>query len=224
MITGELKTKIDAVWNDFWSGGISNPLEVMEQLTLLLFIKGLDEVQTRAERKANRTSQPIEQVIFPDGTFTPEGRAEGRPYADLRWDWFKDLPAREMFDLVENYVFPFIQERSANSTHGRHMKGGRFTIPTPGLLQKAGGGLDTIPMDDRDTKGDVYEYMLSKIATAGQNGQFRPPRHIIQLMVEMTEPTPGDEICDPASGTSGFLVAASEHLRTRYPEMLSDPV
>jgi type I restriction enzyme M protein len=224
MITGELKTKIDAVWNDFWSGGISNPLEVMEQLTLLLFIKGLDEAQTRAERKANRTGQPIEQVIFPDGTFTPEGRTEGRPYADLRWSRFTSLQARQIFDLVENYVFPFIQERSANSTHGKHMKGARFTIPTPGLLQKAVDGLDAIPMEDRDTKGDVYEYMLSKIATAGQNGQFRTPRHIIQLMVEMTEPTPGDEICDPASGTSGFLVAASEHLRTRYPEMLTDPV
>ncbi len=223
MITGDLRHKIDAVWNDFWSGGISNPLEVMEQLTLLLFIKGLDEAQTRAERKANRLGQPIEGPIFPTGDFTPEGKITSRAYADLRWDRFKNLPAAEMFEVVEDYVFPFLQERSATSTHGKHMRGARFTIPTPGLLQKAVDGLDAIPMDDRDTKGDVYEYMLSKIATAGQNGQFRTPRHIIKLMVEMTAPTPSDTICDPASGTCGFLVAAGEHLRERHPEMLTDP-
>ena len=223
MITGDLRNKIDAVWNDFWSGGISNPLEVMEQLTLLLFIKGLDEAQTRAERKANRLGQPVGDPIFPDGDFTPEGKAKSRPYADLRWDRFKNLPAAEMFEVVDEYVFPFLQERSATSTHGRHMRGARFTIPTPGLLQKAVDGLDAIPMEDRDTKGDVYEYMLGKIATAGQNGQFRTPRHIIKLMVEMTAPTPTDTICDPAAGTCGFLVAAGEHLRERHPDMLTDP-
>ncbi len=222
MITGELRTKIDAVWNDFWSGGISNPLEVMEQLTLLLFIKGLDESQTRAERKANRTGAAIERPIFPDGTFTPEGKTTGRPYADLRWDRLKNMPAKEMYDVVENYVFPFLQERTATTTHGKHMRGARFTIPTPGLLQKAVDGLDAIPMEDRDTKGDVYEYMLGKIATAGKNGQFRTPRHIIQLMVEMMEPTPKDIICDPAVGTAGFLVAAAEYLRRHHPTMLTD--
>jgi len=174
MITGELKSKIDAVWNDFWSGGISNPLEVMEQLTLLLFIKGLDETQTRAERKANRTGQPIEDVIFPEGTFTPEGKTTGRPYADLRWDRLKNLPAKEMFDVVEKFVFPFLQERTAASTHGKHMKGARFTIPTPALLQKAVDGLDSIPMEDRDTKGDVYEYMLAKVANPSPRPASRP--------------------------------------------------
>ncbi len=222
MITGELRTKIDAVWNDFWSGGISNPLEVMEQLTLLLFIKGLDEAQTRAERKANRTGAAIERPIFPDGTFTPEGKRTGRPYADLRWDRLKNMPANEMYDVVENYVFPFLQERTATTTHGKHMRGARFTIPMPGLLQKAVDGLDAIPMEDRDTKGDVYEYMLAKIATAGQNGQFRTPRHIIELMVEMMAPTPKDIICDPAVGTAGFLVAAGEYLRRHHPTMLAD--
>lgn len=222
MITGELKTKIDAVWNDFWSGGISNPLEVMEQLTLLLFIKGLDEAQTRAERKANRTGSAIERPVFPDGTFTPEGKTTGRPYADLRWDRLKNMPAKEMYDVVENYVFPFLQERAATTTHGKHMRGARFTIPTPGLLQKAVDGLGAIPMEDRDTKGDVYEYMLAKIATAGQNGQFRTPRHIIGLMVEMVAPTPKDIICDPAVGTAGFLIAAAEYLRRHHPTMLTD--
>ena len=180
VIAGELKSKIDAVWNDFWSGGISNPLEVMDQLTYLLFIKGLDERQTLAENKANRTGKPIEHPIFPNGEhFTPEGMAAGRPYADLRWSHFKHTSAQDMFDVVASYVFPFMQARAANSTHTAHMKDARLTIPTAALLQKAVDGLDDIPMEDRDTKGDVYEYMLSKIATAGENGQFRTPRHII---------------------------------------------
>ena len=223
MITGELRTKIDAVWNDFWSGGISNPLEVMEQLTYLLFIKALDERQTLAENKANRTGQPIDEVIFPEGgDFLPDGLVSGRPYGDLRWSRFKHLPAADMFGVVEKYVFPFLHQRAEDSTHAKHMRGGRLTIPTPGLLQKAVDGLDAIPMADRDTKGDVYEYMLSKIATAGQNGQFRTPRHIIKLMVEMVAPQPDDMICDPASGTCGFLVAAGEYIRNHHPSALTD--
>lgn len=224
MITGELKSQIDAVWNDFWSGGISNPLEVMEQLTYLLFIKGLDEQQTLAENKANRTGQPIESPVFPVGDFTPEGRAVGVPYQNLRWSRFKELGnAQSMFDLVTDYVFPFLQERAKDTTHAKHMGDAKLTIPTPALLQKAVDGLDAIPMNDRDTKGDVYEYMLGKIATAGQNGQFRTPRHIIELMVAMTAPTPTDTICDPASGTCGFLVAASQYIRETHPNTLSDP-
>ncbi len=224
MITGELKSQIDAVWNDFWSGGISNPLEVMEQLTYLLFIKGLDEQQTLAENKANRTGDPIEAPVFPAGDFTPEGRASGVPYEEMRWSRFKELGnAKVMFDLVADYVFPFLQERAKNSTHARHMRDAKLSIPTPALLQKAVDGLDAIPMNDRDTKGDVYEYMLGKIATAGQNGQFRTPRHIIELMVAMTAPTPTDTICDPASGTCGFLVAAGQYIRDQHPSAFSDP-
>ena len=225
MITGELKRQIDAVWNDFWSGGISNPLEVMEQLTYLLFVKALDEQQTLAENKANRTHEPIpaEDDIFPEGQeFRPEGRAEGRPHSDLRWSRFKNRPAKEMFDIVENYVFPFLQQRAGESSHAKHMRDARLTIPTSALLQKAVDGLDAVGMADRDTKGDVYEYMLSKIATAGQNGQFRTPRHIIELMVEMMAPQPGDVICDPASGTCGFLVGAGEHIRREHPGALTD--
>ncbi|MCY4518475.1 MAG: class I SAM-dependent DNA methyltransferase [Acidimicrobiaceae bacterium] len=226
MVTGELKRQIDAVWNDFWSGGISNPLEVMEQLTYLLFVKALDEQQTLAENKANRTGEPIpaEDDIFPEEqVFQPEGRAEGRPYRDLRWSWFKSLPPAEMFDIVENYVFPFLQQRADESTHAKHMTGAKLTIPTPGLLQKAVDGLDAVEMQDRDTKGDVYEYMLSKIASAGQNGQFRTPRHIIELMVEMMAPQPDDVICDPASGTCGFLVGAGEYIRREHPSALTRP-
>ncbi len=223
MITGELKSKIDSVWNDFWSGGISNPLEVMEQLTYLLFIKGLDERQTLAERKAHRTGKPIADVVFPSGTFTPDGAAIGRSYEDLRWSRFKNFEPKDMFEVVGRYVFPFLQDRATDSTHSAHMKDARLTIPTAALLQKAVDGLDAIPMEDRDTKGDVYEYMLAKIATAGQNGQFRTPRHIIQLMVEMTAPVPGDTICDPASGTCGFLVSAAEHVRNNYAKELLEP-
>ena len=226
MVTGELRRQIDAVWNDFWSGGISNPLEVMEQLTYLLFVKALDEQQTLAENKANRTGRPIppEDDIFPAGQeFRPEGRAEGRPYGNMRWSRFKHLSAKEMYEVVGNYVFAFLQQRAAHSSHAQHMAGARFTIPTPALLQKAVDGLDAVPMADRDTKGDVYEYMLSKIATAGQNGQFRTPRHIIELMVAMTAPQPDDVICDPASGTCGFLVGAGEHIRRRHPGALTDP-
>ena len=224
MVTGELKRQIDAVWNDFWSGGISNPLEVMEQLTYLLFIKALDEQQTLAENKANRTGEPIEDDIFPEGQeFRPEGRAKGRLYGDLRWSRFKNRPAAEMFDIVENYVFPFLQVRAGESSHAKHMRDARFTIPTAALLEKAVDKLDAVEMQDRDTKGDVYEYMLSKIATAGQNGQFRTPRHIIELMVEMTVPQPDDVICDPASGTCGFLVGAGEYIRREHPSALTSP-
>ena len=222
MVTGELKRQIDAVWNDFWSGGMANPLAVMEQLTYLLFIKALDEQQTLAENKANRTGEPIEDDVFPEGEeFRPEGRAEGRPYRALRWSRFKHLPPAEMFDVVENYVFPLLQVRAGHSTHAKHMRDARLTIPTARLLQKAVDGLDAVPMVDRDTKGDVYEYMLSKIASAGQNGQFRTPRHIIQLMVEMTAPQPDDVICDPACGTCGFLVGAGEYIRRTHPSALN---
>ncbi|MXW42912.1 MAG: SAM-dependent DNA methyltransferase, partial [Acidimicrobiia bacterium] len=154
--------------------------------------------------------------------FHPEGRARGRPYNDLRWSRFKNMAPAEMYEVVDEYVFPFLEERAEKSTHAQHMKDARLTIPTAALLQKAVDGLDAIPMADRDTKGDVYEYMLSKIATAGQNGQFRTPRHIIRLMVEMVAPQPDDLICDPASGTCGFLVAAEDYIRDNHPTALTD--
>ena len=217
MITGTLKSQIDSVWDDFWSGGISNPLEVMEQLTYLLFIRALDEEQTRAENKAARTGQPIDNPVFPEGT-----DPKGQPYENLRWSRFKNLAPAEMYKTVDEHVFPFLHHIAEDTTHAQHMAAARLTIPTPALLQKAVDGLDAVPMEDRDTKGDVYEYMLAKIATAGENGQFRTPRHIIKLMVEMMAPTPKDIICDPASGTCGFLVAASEHIRDKHPTALFD--
>jgi len=219
VVTGELRSQIDGIWNSFWSGGISNPLEVMEQLTYLLFLKRLDDLQTLEENRANRLGEPVARTIFPVGDDD-----RGHPYADYRWSRFKNMAPAEMFTVVGDHVFPFLRTLGGEgSTYATHMRDARFTIPTPGLLQKAVDGLDSVPMVDRDTKGDVYEYMLSKIATAGQNGQFRTPRHIIQLMVEMTAPTPTDVICDPAAGTCGYLVGAGEYIRHNHPEALRDP-
>ncbi len=225
MITGELKSKVDRIWDAFWSGGISNPLEVMEQITYLLFIKRLDDLHTLEENKAGRLGEPMARTIFPDGYdgLAHEGHPDGRPYGDLRWSRFKHLAPAEMHEVVGEHVFPFLRTLGGEgSTYATHMKDARYTIPNAALLRKAVDGLDEIPMVDRDTKGDVYEYMLSKIASAGQNGQFRTPRHIIQLMVEMVAPTPTDVICDPACGTCGFLVAAGEYVRHHHPEALRD--
>lgn len=207
-MTGTLKSQIDQIWNAFWSGGISNPMEVIEQMTYLLFIKRLDELQTVQEKKAHRLKQPIESPIF------------GPKQENLRWSVFRQLgDPTALYQTVSERVFPFIKTlggEGGTSTYSAHMKDARFTIPTPALLTKVVDMLDAIPMDDRDTKGDLYEYMLGKIASAGQNGQFRTPRHIIKLMVDMMAPKPSDTICDPACGTAGFLVAASEYLRTHH--------
>ena len=218
MLTGELKSQVDNVWNSFWSGGIANPLEVIEQITYLLFLKRLDELQTLEENKSARLNKPIERQIFPLGK-----DSKGRAYEDMRWSRLKNTSPQDMFKVVDEHVFPFLRELGGDgSTYAKQMQGARFTIPTPALLAKVIDLLDDIPMEDQDTKGDLYEYMLGKIASAGTNGQFRTPRHIIRLMVELTKPTPKDTICDPASGTCGFLVSAGEYLRENYPEMLVD--
>ena len=221
MITGDVKNQIDHIWDSFWSGGISNPLEVIEQITYLLFLRRLDDMHTLEENKANRLKKPVERRVFPEGR-----DARDRPYEDFRWSRFKHFAPAEMFTVVGEHVFPYLradlarQLGAAESTYAHHMRDARFTIPTPALLGKVVDLLDKVPMEERDTKGDVYEYMLSKIATAGQNGQFRTPRHIIRLMVELTAPQPADIVCDPACGTAGFLVAAGEYLRERHPNLL----
>lgn len=218
MLTGELRGKIDRVWDAFWAGGIANPLEVIEQITYLLFMRGLDDVQTREENKANRLKRPMERRVFPEGA-----DEKGMPYEEMRWSRLKNKAPGEMFTIVSEHVFPFLRAMAEEGTaHATHMRGARFTIPTPALLGRVVDLLADIPMDDRDTKGDLYEYMLSKIASAGQNGQFRTPRHIIALMVEMMAPGPKDVICDPAAGTCGFLVAAGEYLREHHGEIFRD--
>lgn len=218
MITGELKSQIDRIWDAFWAGGIANPLEVIEQITYLLFIKRLDDLQLAQEKRVNRLGGSIDDPVFPADT--PKKNS-----SNLRWSNFKNFEAKEMYRIVSDEVFPFIknlQSDREDSTYAHHMKDARFTIPTPALLAKVVDMIDKVPMEDRDTKGDLYEYMLGKVASAGQNGQFRTPRHIIKMMVEMIAPRPNDIICDPACGTAGFLVATNEYLRTHNPEIFTD--
>lgn len=218
MLTGTIRSQIDQIWNAFWSGGVSNPLSVIEQLTFLLFIKRLDEIHTREESKAEMLGTPMDRLIFPEGADD-----KGEAYDNLRWSRFKNFEAREMMRVVDEHVFPFLRQMGEEgSSYGTHMKDARLGFSNPNLLAKVVQMLDDIPMEHRDTKGDVFEYMLGKIASAGQNGQFRTPRHIINLMVNLMAPTPKDVICDPAVGTCGFLVAAGEYLRDHHPKMLRD--
>ena len=221
VVTGELKSQVDKVWSAFWSGGIANPMEVIEQITYLLFIKRLDDLHTLAENKANTLGKAIENPVFLDG-IDDSGRRP-RPFSDMRWSHFRHFAAKDMHEVIGENVFPFIQGMGeAGSSFATNMRDARFTIPTPALLVKVVELLEDIPMQDRDTKGDVYEYMLSRLATSGQNGQFRTPRHLIQLMVDMAAPTPQDVIVDPAAGTAGFLLVAGEYVREHHPELWAD--
>lgn len=208
MITGEIKHKVDKIWETFWTGGITNPLEVIEQFTYLLFIKGLDDIETTKEKEAVFLALPF-QGLFP---------------ADrqrLRWSRFKNSEAAAMYDVVLNEVFPFIKNlhQDAKSAYAKYMGDAIFKIPTPQMLTKVVDGIDGMELGGRDTKGDLYEYLLSKVATAGTNGQFRTPRHIIAMMVRLMKPTPSDVIADPAMGSAGFLVAAQEYLRAHEADL-----
>lgn len=202
MITGELRNQVDRIWEVFWTGGITNPLSVIEQFTYLLFIKGLDEVESRKEKESRLLGVDYTSIF-------PKNKQH------LRWSKFKNLGAQEMYEVVSKEVFPFIKKlhHQKDSAYSKYMSDAIFMIPTPQLLVKIVDGIDNIPMKKRDTKGDLYEYLLSKIATAGTNGQFRTPRHIIRMMVELMKPAPEDVIADPAAGSAGFLVAAGEYLR-----------
>ena len=211
MITGELKSQIDKVWEAFWTGGLSNPITVIEQMTYLLFIRRLDELQTQKEQKANLLKKPIEEPIYK------------KTEEELRWSRFKNMDPEVMHKQFtkQDGVFDFLKNvGSRNTAFTRFMKGATFMIPTPRLLAVVVEMISNIDMNDRDTKGDVYEYLLSKIASAGQNGQFRTPRHIIRMMVEMAAPKIDDIICDPSSGTCGFLTVAGEYIREHYEKEL----
>lgn len=203
MITGAIRSQVDKVWDAFWSGGVSNPLTVIEQITYLLFAKRLDDLHTAKEKKANLLKTKIEDPIFK------------KKEAKLRWSRFKDFEAEEMYDTFRDEVFPFIKNmhKDDDSAFAKAMKDAVFIIPKPSLLASVVDMISEISMDDRDTKGDLYEYMLGKIASAGTNGQFRTPRHIIRMMVALMAPTPKDIIADPSCGTCGFLVEAGEYLR-----------
>jgi len=218
MLTGEIKNQVDRIWLSFFAGGIANPMEVMEQMTYLLFIRRLDELQLLAENRANATGKPIEQRWYPEGQ-----DARGVDYSEMRWSSFKNKAPAEMYEIVSEHVFPLLRELGGKDTaYTKHMAEARLTIPTPALLATVVDQLDQVEMKGRDTKGDVYEYMLNKMAADGYGGTFRTPRHIIQMMVEMVQPSGMDTICDPACGTCGFLVAAGEYLRRTDKNLLHD--
>ena len=210
MVTGELRSKVDKIWEIFWTGGITNPLSVIEQFTYLLFIKGLDDKQTDLERNAEFLGIEVENI------FSDEQQ-------NYRWHKFKQLSALDMYEMVSKNVFPFIKKLHGDkeSAFTKYMDDAIFMIPTPQMLEKIVTNIDQLPLSDGDTKGDLYEYLLSKVATAGTNGQFRTPRHIIQMMVELMQPTPTDIIIDPAAGSAGFLVEAGEYLKRNNEDLFT---
>ena len=221
MITGELKNKIDGLWEIFWTGGLTNPLDVIEQMTYLMFIRDLDDADNLHIKESAMLGLPYES-IFAKEVLIGDHRIAGN---QLKWSVFHDFPAQKMYSTVQEWVFPFIKNLHGNkeSAYAKYMGDAIFKIPTPLMLDKIVTAMDEIydqmaQLKNADTRGDVYEYLLSKLATAGVNGQFRTPRHIIKMMVELMGPKPDEIICDPACGTSGFLVAASEYLKENKKE------
>lgn len=221
MITGELKNKIDSIWEVFWTGGLTNPLDVIEQMTYLMFIHDLDGSDNLRAKEAAMLGLPYASI------FADEVRIGDRTIAgnQLKWSIFHDFPATKMYSVVQEWVFPFIKNLHGDkdSAYARYMGDAIFKIPTPLMLDKIVTSMDTMydqmaQVKSSDIRGDVYEYLLSKLSTAGVNGQFRTPRHIIRMMVDLMEPAPDEVICDPACGTSGFLVAASEYLKENRKE------
>ncbi len=216
MVTGELKSRIDSLWEIFWTGGLTNPLDVIEQMTYLMFIHDLDDADNLRARESAMLGLPYES-IFAKEVRIGERTIDG---SQLKWSVFHDFPAGMMYSTVQEWVFPFIKNLHGDkeSAYSKYMGDAIFKIPTPLMLDKIVTAMDGIyeqmaQLKAADTRGDVYEYLLSKIATAGVNGQFRTPRHIIRMMVELMEPKADDVVCDPACGTSGFLVAVSDYLK-----------
>ena len=221
MITGELRNKVDSIWDIFWAGGLTNPLDVIEQITYLMFIHDLDDADIRRAKESAMLGLPYES------TFTKEVEIGGRKIdgSQLKWSVFRDFPAERMYTVMQEWVFPFIKElhEDKDSAYSKYMGDAIFKVPTPLMLSKVVDKLDDIfitmaQAQDADVRGDVYEYLLNKISQSGINGQFRTPRHIIKMMVDMVQPKPTDTICDPACGTSGFLIAAGEYLKEHHKE------
>lgn len=200
MMTGELRRKVDALWTEFWQGGITNPLTVIEQVTFLMYSRLLDVNETREENRQKRTGTSFQRRFKSDEQY-------------LRWSQFRHLGAEDMLPLVRDKVFPHFKAAAAGgSAFAEFMKDAQLMVQKPSLLVKAVNMINELPLTEGDAKGDLYEYLLSKLTTAGINGQFRTPRHIIRLMVEILDPKPTEKVCDPACGTGGFLVAIMEYL------------
>lgn len=221
MITGELKNKIDSLWDIFAAGGLVNPLEVIEQITYLMFIHDLDDSDNTRAKESAMLGLPYSS-IFSGEVEIGDRRIDG---SQLKWSVFHDFPAAKMYSTMQEWVFSFIKNLHSdkNSAYSKYMDDAIFKIPTPLMLSKVVDSLDEIYslMDkekNADVRGDVYEYLLSKIAQSGMNGQFRTPRHIIRMMVELMDPKADDVICDPACGTSGFLVTVGEYLKEKRKE------
>ena len=221
MVTGALKNKIDSMWDVFAAGGLSNPLEVIEQVTYLMFIHDLDSTDNTRAKESAMLGLPY-QSIFAEKVQIGDRIIDG---TQLKWSVFRDFPADRMYSVMQEWVFPFIKtlHGDKNSAYSKYMDDAIFKLPTPLMLSKVVDALDGIydlmnEMQTADIRGDVYEYLLEKIAKSGLNGQFRTPRHIIRMMVEMVDPSSDEVICDPACGTSGFLITAAEYLREQKKE------
>lgn len=225
MLSQTIKSEINKLWNKFWSGGISNPLTAIEQISYLLFMRRLDEFDLRELKKAEFSGEKYESLF--EGKFNVPNTSETVDKSTLRWSHFKHLEGGIMLSHVQSRVFPFIKQLNGEGTaFGRHMKDAVFIIPKPSLLVESVGLIDKVYLEIekdsqagqtfQDTQGDMYEFLLSEIASAGKNGQFRTPRHIIQMMVELVNPKLGESICDPACGTGGFLLGAYQHIITQY--------
>ena len=229
MITGEIKNKVDRLWDTFWEkSNIRTPVEVVSHLSYLFFMKLLDDAQTKEEATIGLFGGKLKDPTFPEGDWTHPDSTEERPikvpYNSLRWKVFKEMSAENMFDMVRNNVFPFIKEigHGKETAYTRFMRDAIFLINKPRVLQSLVEQVDALDMNNRDTMGDVYEYILGKMAEKGQNGQFRTPRHIIRMMVEMMKPSLGkeDSICDPAMGSAGFLVEAAHYIEAHENNMM----
>ena len=215
MITGEMKNKVDSIWDTMWTGGITSPITVLEQITYLLFMKLLDDNQLKAEANANVLGVPLKHKVFKDGICViSENPHIETDYTNLRWNVFHNFEPGEMLTNIQTYVFPFIKTigEGKDTAFSRYMKDTVFLIPTAKVLAKVVDGIDSMDMNNKDIMGDVYEYLLGKIAAAGENGQFRTPRHIINMIVELMQPTLSDKILDPAMGSAGFLLSAASYV------------
>lgn len=223
MITGEMKSKVDAIWDTIWTGGITSPITVLEQITYLMFMKLLDDNQIKAEAGANALGIKLKKRVFGEGVcvISEEPHLE-TDYKNLRWNVFHNFEPSAMLTNVQTYVFPFIKQigEGKDTAFSRYMKDTVFLIPTAKVLAKVVDGIDAMDMNNKDIMGDVYEYLLGKIAAAGENGQFRTPRHIIRMMVELMKPTLDDRILDPAMGSAGFLLESSNYINNHYAKEL----
>ena len=218
MITGDIKNKIDKIWDTFWTGGITNPITIVEQMTYLFFMKLLDDAQRKKESVASLMGVEVKDPVFKKGDWLNPETGANVPYDTLRWHVFKDYEPLTMFNTVRSSVFPFIKNMNEGkqSAYSRFMGNAIFMIPTEKILTKIVETIDDLDMNNRDAMGDVYEYVLGKMAASGNNGQFRTPRHIIRMMVELMRPTLKDVICDPAMGSAGFIVESAKYINEHY--------